>query len=204
MSIPAKSKQAKAYPAPMGAPGVPFADPNFKLAVLSSLVESGALDLGSYEDLASFVLKRPVDLNKEGYALIPELYDYLARYPLSEADLAKVESVTFDGGNEIYSYCFRFWSGETEEFDVKSLEGIAHCPNLRSLICIAVIEKLDVAQLVGLTRLEEISLAEVCVNTHRLLDLPALKKLEFHKDVITDPTLLAQLRAKGVEIDILR
>ena len=196
------AKQPIAYPAPAGAPGAPFADPNFKLAVLSSLVESGKLDLASYEDLASFVLKRPVDLEEEGYALIPEAYDYLARYPLTEADLAKVESVTFDGGNEIYSYCFRFWDGETGEFDVRSLEGITCCANLRSIICIAVIEKLDVAQLVGLNKLEEIDLAEVCVNTHRLLDLPALKKLTFFADVITDSALLAQLRARGVEIRI--
>jgi hypothetical protein len=198
------AKQPMSYPAPVGVPGTPFADPNFKLAVLSSLVENDVLDLAGYEDLARFVLKRPVDLEKEGYELIPEAYDYLVRYPLSESDLALVETITFDGGNEIYSYCFRFWNGETEEFEVKSLEGIAHCANLRSLICIAVIEKLDIAQLVGLRKLEEINLAEVCINADRLLDLPALKKLTFHEGVIADPILLARLRAKGVAIKILR
>jgi hypothetical protein len=198
------AKQSKTYPAPEGAPGAPFADPNFKLAVMSSLVEHDALDLGRYEDLAEFVLKRPVDLEQEGYALIREAYDYLVRYPLTETDLARVESVTFDGGNEIYSYCFRFWDGETGEFDVGSIKGIARCLNLRSIYCIALIEELDVADLVSLAKLEELDLPERCVNPQRLLDLPVLKKLSFHEGVISDEALLARLRAKGVAVTIFR
>jgi hypothetical protein len=198
------AKQPMVYPAPAGAPGAPFADPNFKLVALSSLLESDALDLGGYQELASFVLNRPVDLEKEGYELIREAYDYLVRYPLTDAELALVETITFDGGNEIYPYCFRFWSGDTKEFDVTSIEGIAHCVNLRSINCIAVIEKLDIAQLGGLARLEEIKLPQTCVNPQRLLDLPALKKLAFHDGAIADPALLARLRAKGVTVRIYR
>jgi hypothetical protein len=197
-------KQPMVYPPPVGAPGAPFADPNFKLTVLSSLLEQDDLDLASYEDLASFVLKRPVDLEKEGYELIRAAYDYLARYPLTDADLARVETLVFDGGNEIYPYCYRFWGGETKDFDVRSIEGIAHCVNLRSINCIAVIEKLDIAQLVALAKLEEIKLPQTCINPQRLLDLPALKKLTFHEGTIADPILLARLRAKGVTIKIDR
>ncbi len=197
-------RQPMIYPAPAGAPGAPFKDPNFKLAVLSSLVETDALDLAEYKDLAEFVLKRPVDLEKEGYELIREAYDYLVRYPLTEADLAMVETITFDGGNEIYPYCFRFWSGETKDFDVTSVEGIAQCVNLRRIICIAVIEQLDIAQLTSLSKLEEIDLPERCLNAQRLLDLPALKKLSFYDGVIRDEPLLARLRAKGVAIRIFR
>ena len=197
-------KQPMVYPPAADAPCSPFADPNFKLTVLSSLLEHDNLDLAGYEDLASFVLKRPVDLEKEGYALIREAYDYLARYPLTDADLALVETLVFDGGNDIYPYCYRFWDGETKEFDVRSIEGIARCVNLRSIICIAIIEKLDIAQLVSLAKLEEIKLPQTCVNPQRLLDLPALKKLTFHEGALADPFLLARLRAKGVTIKIYR
>jgi hypothetical protein len=197
-------KQPMVYPPPAGAPGAPFADPNFKLTVLSSLLENDAIDLAGYEDLASFVLKRPVDLEKEGYELIREAYAYLVRYPLTDADLALVETLVFDGGNDIYPYCFRFWSGETKEFDVRSVEGIDRCINLRSINCIAVIEKLDIAQLLGLPKLEEIKLPQTCINPQRLLDLPALKKLAFHEGAIADPILLARLRAKGVTVKIYR
>jgi hypothetical protein len=197
-------KQPMVYPPPAGAPGAPFADPNFKLVVLSALLETDALDLAEDRDLAEFVLKRPVDLEQEGYALIAEAYDYLVHYPLAEADLASVETITFDGGNDIYPYCYRFWDGETKEFDVRSIEGIARCVNLRSINCIAMIERLDVAQLVGLLRLEEIKLPQTCVNPQRLLDLPALKKLTFHEPAIADEALLARLRAKGVAVRIYK
>ena len=197
-------KQPMVYPAPQGAPGAPFADPNFKLVVLSSLLDNDALDLSSYQDLASFVAKRPIDLEKDGYKLLPEAYDYLARYPLTDADLSLVENLTFDGGNAIYPYCYRFWHGETTEFDVRSIEGIGRCENLRSIICIAVIESLDIAQLVGLQKLEEINLPERCVNPQHLLDLPALKKLSFHDGAIDSPVLLTRLRIKGVTVRIFR
>lgn len=197
-------KQPMAYPPPAGSPGAPFADPNFKLVVLSSLLESDALDLAGYQDLASHVLSRPIDLEKEGYKLLPQAYDYLARYPLTDADLALVETVTFDGGNAIYPYCYRFWSGETKEFDVRSIDGIERCENVRSIICIALIEKLDIAQLVGLQKLEEINLPQTCVNPQRLLDLPALKKLSFHEGAIDSQILLTRLRLKGVTIKVFR
>ncbi len=100
-------KQPMAYPVAAGAPGAPFGDSNFGIAVMSSLL-SGALDLATPGDLAAFVLKRAVDLDEDGYDLISEAYDYLVRYPLTNADLAKVEAITFDGGNEIYPYCYYF------------------------------------------------------------------------------------------------
>src|SRR5204862_8064680 len=52
-------KEPMQYPAPDGAPGAPFADPNFKLAVLSALHEQDDIDLARPKDLAEFVLKRP-------------------------------------------------------------------------------------------------------------------------------------------------
>lgn len=195
-------KQPMAYPAPAGAPGAPFGDPDFKLAVMSSLLESGALDLAAPEDLAAFVLKRAVDLEEDGYDLISEAYDYLVRYPLTDADLAKVEAITFDGGNEIYPYCYYFWDGESEEFDISSTAGIGLCQNMRQLTCIAMIERLDAADLVGLGKLEALHLPSVCDNPGRLLELPALKKLTFPETAVRDPALIAALKARGVAVRI--
>jgi hypothetical protein len=196
------AKQPMAYPAPEGAVGAPFGDPNFKLAVMSSLLEDDALDLADPSDLAAFALKRPVNLEKEGYQLSHEAYDYLIRYPLTGADLASVESITFDGGNEIYPYCFRFWDGETSEFDVKSISGIELCPNIRRLLYIALIDQLDVADIVSLRKIEEIDLPSKCINPERLLELPALKKLSFRKPTIGSAVLLDKLRARSVQLRI--
>ena len=194
-------KQPMVYPAPVGGPGAPFGDPNFKLVVLSSLLESDALDLAEPADLAEFVLGRPVDLEKEGYQLIREAYDYMVRYPLTEADLQRVETLTFDGGNDIYPYCFRFWDGETNEFDVAGITGIGLCRNLRRLIFISLIECIDAADLAGLDKLEEINLPGVCARPERLLDLPALKKLTFRRPVIGE-AVIARLRARGLVLRI--
>ena len=108
-------------------------------------------------------MQRPVDLEKEGYDLIRPAYEYLVRYPLTAADLALVDDITLDGGNEIYRYCFYFWGGGTRDFDVRSVEGITNCPNRRRLNCIAMIDTLDATHLVGLKALEEIGLPQ-CLN----------------------------------------
>lgn len=195
-------KQPMTYPAPAGAPGAPFSDPNFKLAVMSSLLESGVLDLAEPADLAAWVLNREIDLEEDGYDLIREAYDYLVRYPLTDADLAQVETVIFDGGNEIYRYCYYFWDGEGDEFDISSTAGISLCPNLRQLTSIAMIERLDVADLVGLHKLETLELSSVCVNPAGLLELPALKALSFPRGAISDPALISALKARGIVVRI--
>jgi hypothetical protein len=194
--------QQMAYPAPAGRPGEPFPDPNLKLVVLASLLETGAIDLGRPKDLAEFVLQRPVDLEKEGYGLIPEARDYLQRYPLTAADLAKVETISFDAGNEIYRYCRYFWDGHGDDFTVKSLAGIGRCANLRVLNDIAMLETVDVAHLVGLNRLEEVELSFNCRHAARLLELPALRKLSFHRPAIGDLALIARLKQRGVAVRI--
>jgi hypothetical protein len=193
-------KQPMVYPA-AGAPGAPFRDPNFKLAVLSALLEADALDLATPKDMAAFVLGRPADLEREGYHLIRAAYDYLVRYPLTEADLDRVEAITLDGGEAIYRYCFYFWSGETGEFEIGSIEGIARCRNLRRLTCIAMADRIDANHLAGLSNLADVLLPAACLHPERLLDLPALEKLEFRRGTI-DATLIARLRARGVAIRI--
>lgn len=188
------------YPAASGAPGVPFRDPNLKLAVLSALIEADALDLATPQDLADFVLPHHIDLGGlDGYHFLREAYDYLVRYPLTDADLARVETITFDGGSEIYRYCFYSWDGETHEFDIDSVEGIAHCVNLRSLQTIAILNALDAEHLVGLDKLEELELPEGRQHLERLLDLPALKRVSY-LSTSRDAALITKLRAKGVRV----
>lgn len=60
------------YPEPSGAPGAPFKDVNFKLAVLSQLIDTADIDIGDPQDLYDHVLQRPFDLEAEGYEPVPE------------------------------------------------------------------------------------------------------------------------------------
>jgi hypothetical protein len=196
------AKRPMAYPAPAGKPGDPFADPNFKLVVLSALIEAEAIDLAEPKDLAELVLRRPVDLEEDGYRFIGEAYDYLVRYPLTDAELAQVETLAFDGGNAIYRYCFYFWDGESKEFDVKSIAGIARCGDVRVFNCIAMLDAIDADHLAGLSQLEDISLPSECRHPERLLELPALKRLSFFRPTIRDPALIAKLKQRGVAVTI--
>ena len=99
-----RKRTAPPYPAPTGQAGAPFADANFKLVVLSALLDAKVLDLGTPGTLAAHVLGRAVGLEEEGYEPVPGALDYLARYPLTDVLLAQVRSVVFDGGNAIYPF----------------------------------------------------------------------------------------------------
>lgn len=149
------------YPPPMPTPypaaeepaGAPFKDPNLKLAVMSELLDRHLLDLGTPRELASFVLGRPVDLDADGYEMLPAARDYLVRYPLSQELLDAVDTLTFDGGSSIYNFAWYFWGGETHHFDIVSLEGIEACRNLEAVHVIAVFAVTDLSPLQRLPKL---------------------------------------------------
>lgn len=200
------------YPAPEGAPGAPFADANLKLVVLSALLWDKAIDLGTPEELASHALGRAFDLYEEGDDPVPEAMEYLARYPLTEDLLGEVRALTFDGGEEIYRYVWYFWSGETEMFDVSSLEGLARCRNLERIEVISMLERFDIAALRGLDKLEKVSISTEFENLGALRDLPGLKALRMVDNATYEqantpghPTrkLFDELRARGVALHVI-
>jgi hypothetical protein len=173
--------------------------PNLKLAVLSELLDAKAIELGKPADLATHVLQRPVDLEKEGYDLIHEAYDYLVRYPLTDEHLNSVTQLVFDGGSTIYPYAYYFWGGETDEFDVTSLAGLDRCPNLISLDIISMVTgPVDVKHLLRLPKLETVMFGGVEVlHPEAMLALPRLKAVDRFTD---DTELLDVLRGRGVKL----
>lgn len=136
-------------PHPQGEPGAPFKDPNLKLAVLTELLDLAEIDLGDVAQFLSAVTGRAVDVEKEGYEKSHAAYDYLVRYPLAQEMLDKVTDLVFDGGNSIYPFIWRFWDGETNDFDVYSLEGIEALHNLKRVQFIALADprKIDLSPL---------------------------------------------------------
>lgn len=197
------------YPAPSGPPGAPFPDPNFKLAVMSALLDKGVLDLGTRRAFAEHVLGRPFDLEREGYAPIPGARDYLVRYPLSKEMLEAVDHLVLDGGDSIYFYIWSFWHGEDDTFDVQSLAGIENCPNIVKLEIVSMIPSVDLGILAPLRRLEDIAIGVPVSTVEALLDLPALRSVEFLDDdlydAVTTPghpvrAVMEALKARGVSV----
>lgn len=192
---------APPYPAASGAPGAPFSDPNLKLAVMSALLRFKMLDLGTPEQLATYVLERPVDLEQDGYELIPQALDYLVRYPLTDEQLAAVDWIQFDGGEEIYPYAWYFWSGEEGVFDIRDTSDIHLCVNLKGISVISMIDRFDLRTLVPLQKLEWVSINVPSENLGALLDIPSLKRAGRFKMRNATSDVLDKLEQRGVQVN---
>jgi hypothetical protein len=193
------------YPQPDSERSQWFEDPNFKLVVLSDLINQNLIDLGSYEEFAKHVPGREVNFNNEGYGLLPECLDYLYHYPLSETLLRSVKRIVFDGGLEIYSYAYRYWDGETDEFDVKSIPGIDHCPNVTFFDDISLCHDTNLSKLSRLKGLEKVRLSNRAYDQYESLrSLPALKTISVFKRHVSPDGLkvLALLKAQGVDVTL--
>lgn len=88
--------------------GVAFVDLNFKLLVLQELmyrrnVLTPRLDV--YE-LAKRHRAREILIDREGYAIIPEVRAFFERYPVPAALLRDIASLGQEGGDEIYLQIF--------------------------------------------------------------------------------------------------
>ncbi|AWD68361.1 MULTISPECIES: DUF6892 domain-containing protein [Priestia] len=114
----------------MGKSGM-FKDFNFKLVVIEALLDQEPLFLKELTDL-----KDKYTNNFEWYfgaGPIVEIKDYLEELTLEKSDLEKVESLCFDGGNEIYHILKPDWDGEDSLFDVLSVEGFQNLKNLKAV-----------------------------------------------------------------------
>lgn len=193
------------YPQPAGIPGAPFIDSNLKLVVLDALRESGVIDLGTPADLAQHLLGESFDRDSNTGERLQPVYDFLVRYPLGANELATVRSLTFDGGNEIYSYVVPHWDGEDGAFDVASLDGLAQLPNLTQINVVAMLSDMDLSRLAPLTRLTSISLDPGPYDHgETLLALPALQELYVFETSFEDPSITRRLTARGVTVRMWR
>jgi hypothetical protein len=190
------------YPDPTEPAGAPFADPNLKLAVLGSLITDGLITLGSPQELAKYVYGHTVDLEKDGYNVLPKCYDYLVSYPLTQELLEKVTSIEFDGGSPVYPYAQYFFEGYGSEFDISDFTGIEQCTNLQEISVIAMVYGADLAPLAALGKLETLSLSGEETNIAALKDIANLKTLKgfFGGLEGEDAETIAALGARGVEI----
>ena len=181
--------------------GAPFSDINLKIAVLGSLVSREMICLGTPSQLAERVLGRSVDLEREGCALIPEIREYLAAYPLTNVQLGSVETLHLDGGSSIYPYIWYFWDGEDETFDVATFAGIEHCPNITRFVASALVDVVDLGQLVPLRRLRTVRLGVPAKTLEALLDFRDLAEVKLLRGSdLAGEAVISTLKARGVRV----
>lgn len=114
---------------------IEFADFNFKLSIIQILMYEKNI-LKPKFDLQDFVKnhrEREIDIDQEGYDLIPEVSDYFQKLEIDKKHADEVVEILQDGGNRIYGELMRFWDGEDDTFNIKSFEDIRHFSNLKKM-----------------------------------------------------------------------
>lgn len=112
-----------------------FKDFNFKLAVIEVLMYRKKL-LKPEFDIYAFVKNhkaRKIDIEKEGYDVIPECRQYFEELMIPEELLLQVESINQDS-HDVYHQIIHFWDGEGDEFNITSTEDLLLVPNLKKIV----------------------------------------------------------------------
>ena len=105
-------------------------DFGFKLVVINSLLGKET----SFSEELEKMQEKYVDCYEGNcYEIIPEMAEYFENLKLTEEDLAMVEELVFDGGEDIYFLLMEDWDGESDEFDVNSVKGFELLLNLKSV-----------------------------------------------------------------------
>ncbi len=112
-----------------------FKDFNFKLAVVQRLMyEQGVLKPRfDVYDFAEGYTARHIDIEEEGYDIIPEVRQYFESLEIPVDMLDRITEIDQDGGDEIYGQLYPFWDGEDDVFNIQSAEDAALLPNLKSV-----------------------------------------------------------------------
>lgn len=118
-----------------GHPAIPFTDFNFKLAVIDVLMYEKNRIEPKFDlyDFIRYYKKRRIDIEEEGYHIIPEAKIYFEQLEIEQSLADGIEVLELDSGSEIYHHLYPFWDGEDDTFDVKNFEDIIHFPRLRKI-----------------------------------------------------------------------
>ncbi len=116
-----------------------FKDFGFKLIVIESLLDK---ETSFKEELEKMKEKYivPYEWNYT-FTCIPEMLDFFENLVLTDEDLKMVEELSFDGGNNIYGLLMPEWDGESDEFDILSVDDMVLLPNLKKVIYISMCDE---------------------------------------------------------------
>ncbi|WP_433074497.1 DUF6892 domain-containing protein [Dactylosporangium sp. CA-052675] len=185
-----------------------FADRGLHLGVLGALLSSGDI---AADDLRAVVDSTGPDGPDDGYPgpgpRLAASLDLLHAFPVPSALAAAVERLDFDGGNDIYMLIEQTLDidtgGETDDYNVTSLEGIHALPGLLSLNLDGHgyhPAPLDLTPLTGHPTLTKLYLTGDCTAAGALESLPALRDLDVALARLDDPAVLPRLESRGVTI----
>lgn len=181
-------------------------DPGLFLGVLQALLEQEVVSQDRLDAVLADIETSDVEEGEE-WERVSAAIALLHALPISADELARVERLDFDGGNEIYMLLEELLDietgGESDYYEVQSLAGISA---LRSLVDLNLdaygfrTATLDLTPLAGHPTIASLYLTGKCKPATTLEAMPALKRLRARPDDLDDPAVLARLRARGVEV----
>ncbi|BCL16906.1 DUF6892 domain-containing protein [Micromonospora sagamiensis] len=185
-----------------------FADRGLHLGVLNALLTNGVI---AAADLGAIVESTGPDGPDDGYPgpgpRLAASLDLLHAVTVPSAAAAAISHLDFDGGNEIYMLVEQTLDidtgGESDDYNVTSLEGIQALSGLQSLDLDGHgyhPEPLDLTPLTGHPTLSELFLTGDCTGAGALESLPALRNLDITLAHLDDPDVPTRLEARGVTV----
>lgn len=115
---------------------IELTDFNFRLAIIQELMyEQDLLPQFDVWEFCDQYTAREIDIEEEGYDVIPEVKAWFEVLPISREMAEQVTKLYFDGGNEVYGQIVPFWDGEDDLYDITQLtpEDLAQFPNLKTI-----------------------------------------------------------------------
>ncbi|GAA2373349.1 DUF6892 domain-containing protein [Dactylosporangium salmoneum] len=185
-----------------------FADRGMHLGVLGALLDVGGI---AATDLTTIIDSTGPDGPDDGYPgpgpRLAASLNLLHAFAVPPALAAAVDRLDFDGGNEIYMLIEQTLDidtgGESDDYNVTSLEGIHALSGLRSLNLDGHgyhPAPLDLTPLTGHPTLAKLLLTGDCTTAGALESLPALRDLDVTLARLDDPAALTRMEARGVTI----
>ena len=118
-------------------PVLHFDSYQFKLMVMEELMYKKGLLSPKFDiyDYAEKNTKREIDVDSEGYEVIPEAKKWFKDYPIPEKLASEITELTWDGGFEVFHQIYPYWDGEDDCFDIKKLSAdeVRQFVNLRKV-----------------------------------------------------------------------
>jgi hypothetical protein len=131
-----------------GGDPVTFYDFNLKLCVVEELMYQKSI-LQPVFDVNQFARshsERRIDVEQEGFDIIPECKQFFEAMILSEGIVDQVEELTLHlAGSTVTHHIYPFWDGEDDVFNVHASEDIWLLRNLRVVYECDVLENADKA-----------------------------------------------------------
>lgn len=139
----------------------------------------------------------------------PELEAFLARLPVTLADLEAIDHLTLDGDRDLYGWVYPSWWEFGDHFVIRDLSGLEQCTRLRYLLLgQGVVEGASLTPVARIPRLVELHVCALCHlrDVPALLDAPSLRRLDVVNVTTSDDreawtSVIAELRALGVTVD---